>query len=152
MIFGLINWRFLAAAVLILGLVAQEMVYGEHRYRQGVAATVAADAKVLAVATAHNTELEARWAAQQKDATDAYNREIDRLQPIPGPAVRLCYPAPRGALPRTPAATGGTRAGAAPAGVVQPGAGPDIGQDLRALAFKADRLSAQLRAILLVCR
>ena len=146
------NWRWIAGLMLIFALVGQEMVYGEHRYRQGIAATEAADAKVLAVATAHNAELEARWAAQQKDATDAYNREIDRLQPIPGPAIRLCYPAPRGALPRTPAPAGSAGAGAAPAGVVQPGIEKDIGPGLRALAFKADRLSAQLRAILLVCR
>ena len=83
------------------------------------------------------------------EAVAGYEREIADLRnrPISVRRVRLC-PDPRPGDVRVPAPAGRTGQGSAPAGVVQPGTGPDIGPDLYALAGRADELSAQCRAII----
>lgn len=98
----------------------------------------------------------------QKEAADkaseGYQDELRKLREArdaapPGQPVRLCRTtaAPRVSIPA--AQPGSTPAGS-PTGMVSAGVGedtqpgPDIGPDLRTLAFRADELSAQLRGCL----
>ena len=85
------------------------------------------------------------------DTVKGYEQELEDLRnrPVSVRTVRLCPEKPDRDM-RLPAPAGRTGQGSAPAGVVQPGNGPnrDIGPDLYALAGRADELSAQCRAII----
>ena len=85
-------WRWIAGLVLIFALVGQEMVYGEHRYRQGVAATVAADARVLAMKEKTDT---VAISQEGKEYAKAVSTAI-----AGAPIISVCIDPPRPVLPR----------------------------------------------------
>ena len=93
-----------------------------------------------------------------EDASRAYQTELAALRdrPVRRDPVRLCVERPGRSSP-IEAAAPGLAGGSAAAGLVHDAAGsdlvpgPDIGPDLRALAGRADRLSAQLRAVIDRC-
>jgi len=104
----------------------------------------------LAAAESRLANAQIAMRAAQSASEDYQNElEIIRSRPVSTSPVRLCV------NPRVPArgrAQPGSDAGSAPAGVVSSGdgpnleEGPDIGPELRALARKADEVSARLRA------
>jgi hypothetical protein len=91
------------------------------------------------------------------EVSNEYQGELERLRADagkrPAPPVRLCQQPPAQVMPAAGTAGGrdgpGTTGGQLPGGTgpsVAEGPGPDIGAELFALADRADRLSAQLRA------
>ena len=83
------------------------------------------------------------------EASEGYQRELEdiRNRPVPSTPVRLCVK-----RPAVPAAGSGPGAAVPASGVVPDGdgtdyqEGPDIAGDLRALARRADEVTAQARA------
>ena len=143
--------KFGAAVLLVLGIAFGVWYYGHHRYEAGIAAQRAAEARSLAVYTKARD-------AQLASAEASYHAEIDniRLSPVRLPVVRLCLDVPRGAdtskaaaRTRSPTPSSrGVRGVPEPDHSVRPDLGPDIASLLAALAGRADRLSAQLRALI----
>jgi len=134
-------------AAILAGCAFAYWHHGNVRYDAGIAAQQAADAKSL---VAYTQARDAQLAASQ----ESYRVEIaaNQLHPISLPVVRLCINVSNG--PRAhnhPAST--VSSATAPAGVqpVPSGhpevAGPDISGMLGAFGRRADKLSAQLRAL-----
>lgn len=94
--------------------------------------------------------------AQVHAASQGFQDELARLRNSraiqPTAPVRLCRTAPAAGVP-LPTTQPGPDGAAATGGVVpeaaggDPGAGPDIGPELRALADRADEVSAQARGL-----
>lgn len=89
---------------------------------------------------------------RNEETLNAYQKELDALRNRPRPAspVRLCIPPPVSKPPKStgstdgPSSQNGSDAGQAGGGVVP---GPDIGPELRQLAFDCDAENAKLRAL-----
>ena len=97
----------------------------------------------------------ARQSEESDRAAQSYLDEVHRQQALaagsPVPVVRLCEPARTVYLPAPARSPVRATPAAAPAGTLPPVAGPDIEIDTRRLydlADEADRISAQLRALL----
>ena len=149
------DWLW-AGALIALGL------FGLHEHNkilaEGIAEQKAADDKAMAVLVANTAKQTAELQAKATMAEQAYDKEVNSLNSLPAPSVRLCvYPHPSGSVvSQTGAAQPGTQsAGSASGGVQQVSAGnslsgggvagPDIGGLLSALAAAADRESAVIR-------
>ena len=141
----------LAGAALLGGV----FWFSHARYTAGEAAgdaraAAAESARDQAIATLQTERAER---ARLEKASHDYQTELAglRAQPVVTTPVRLCRPAAR--VPAAATAAGGPGAAVPAAGVVPSGtgtdlvAGPDLGPGLRALARRADEVSAQGRAI-----
>lgn len=140
------------------GLIVVLIVLGFHVHNkliaEGIAKQKAADDAATAVLVANTTKQTAELQAKATMAEQAYDKEINSIDNLPAPSVRLCvYPhASGGIVSQTGAAQPGTQSAGSGSGAVQsmpsgdPGvAGPDIGPMLSALAAAADRESAVVR-------
>lgn len=137
----------LAAVFAIFGI----GVYLEHR---GAQKCEMDDIRVAAIQTAAAKEQEAKDASRVKDAEDQYHDELAKnLQPVavPEPVVRLCVsPSPASMPPASTHPSGPPGASTTPR-ALPPVASRNVGPDLFAEADRADKLSAQLRALQWAC-
>lgn len=157
-IFGLIFSKDGFYGALIVGLI----IFGLHEkakfIAEGIAEQKAADDKATAVLVANTAKQTADLQARATMAEQAYDKEVNSLNSLPAPSVRLCvYPHPSGSVvSQAGAAQSGTPNASTASGMVQsvPSgnsssgggvAGPDIGGLLSALALAADRESAVVR-------
>lgn len=144
--------KLAAAALLVAGVAFGVWLYGHKRYEAGISAQRAAESKSLAIYTRARD-------AQLASAEASYHAEIDnlRLHPVVLGPVRLREYVPGGS--GADAVTCGTPKAAAAAGAVPNVSGPDhpvrrgenppdISAMLLGLARRADRLSAQTRALI----
>ena len=139
------------ALLLALGVWFVWWHHGHAEYQAGIAAQRAADSTSLANYTKARD-------AQLASAEASYHAELDnlRLHPIALGPVRLREYVPGGSgqgtatcgVGSSTTGTGAVPGVHAPSGAVRGRAGKDIGGLLAAYAAAADRLSAQLRAVL----
>ena len=144
------------------GLIIILILLGFHIHNkliaEGIAKQKAADDAAMAVLVANTTKQTAELQAKATMAEQAYDKEINTVDTLPAPSVRLCvYPHASGSVvSQTGAAQPGAKSASASSGIVQsvpsgdPGsgggvAGPDIGAMLSALSRAADRESAVVR-------
>ena len=144
------------------GLIVVLILLGFHVHNkliaEGIAKQKAADDAAMAVLVANTTKQTAELQAKATMAEQAYDKEINTVDNLPAPSVRLCvYPHASGSVvSQTGAAQSGTQSTSTSSGIVQPVpsgdpgsgggvAGPDIGAMLSALSRAADRESAVVR-------
>ena len=144
------------------GLIVVLILLGFHVHNkliaEGIAKQKAADDAAMAVLVANTTKQTAELQAKATMAEQAYDKEINSVDTLPAPSVRLCvYPHASGSVvSQTGAAQSGTQSTSTSSGNVQPVpsgepgsgggvAGPDIGAMLSALSRAADRESAVVR-------
>ena len=144
------------------GLIVVLILLGFHVHNkliaEGIAKQKAADDAAMAVLVANTTKQTAELKARATMAEQAYDKEINSVDTLPAPSVRLCvYPHASGSVvSQTGAAQSGTQSTSTSSGIVQPVpsgdpgsgggvAGPDIGAMLSALSRAADRESAVVR-------
>ncbi len=146
-------WGVIIIALAIAGFHVHNKLIAE-----GIAKQKAADDAAMAVLVAHTTEQTAELQTKATMAEQAYDKEVNSVDTLPAPSVRLCvYPHASGSVvSQTGAAQPGAKSASASSGIVQsvssgdPGsgggvAGPDIGAMLSALSRAADRESAVVR-------
>jgi hypothetical protein len=155
---GKVPWRAIGAGALVVAVVFSAWritVWRDSHVRALPEARQALEAEQACSAGSKCAERVAALVMRQEwitaETVAGYEKELEDLRnrPVSVRTVRLCPEKPDRDM-RLPAPAGRTGQGSAPAGVVQPGNGPnrDIGPDLYALAGRADELSAQCRAII----
>lgn len=143
-------WKWLLAALLLLGSIAGIWYFGHQQYAAGVAYITQQDALAAAQQKTRNEAQVAAWKKEQEDKFDALTREnaflVAQQLAIPTRVVRLCLN-PASDSPPLPRQTAAGAPSAAGAGILPQGAGSDldIGPALYALADEADRIVAMCR-------
>ena len=144
------------------GLIVVLILLGFHVHNkliaEGIAKQKAADDAAMAVLVANTTKQTAELQAKATMSEQAYDKEINTVDNLPAPSVRLCvYPHASGSVvSQTGAAQPGAKSASTIAGGIQqvppgnnsggqPTAGPDLGGMLSLLAQRADETSAALR-------
>lgn len=115
-----------------------------------------ADSEQLKLSEATVADLQSQLNDKEKEyvriqtASAGYQQELadlrDYVSHRPAPVVRVCRTTPTKVLAPT-ATESGPDAGPSSAGILPQEPGPDIGPELRADAFLADGLSAQIRGL-----
>ena len=146
-------WGVILIALVIIGFHVHNKLIAE-----GIAKQKAADDAATLVLTTKTAKETAELKARATMAEQAYDKEVNSVDTLPAPSVRLCvYPHASGSVvSQTGAAQPGTQNASAGSGAIQPVpsgnsgsgggvAGPDIGTLLSALSRAADRESAVVR-------
>ena len=146
-------WGVILIALVIIGFHVHNKLIAE-----GIAKQKAADDAATLVLTTKTAKETAELKARATRAEQAYDKEVNSVDTLPAPSVRLCvYPHASGSVvSQTGAAQPGTQNASAGSGAIQPVpsgnsgsgggvAGPDIGTLLSALSRAADRESAVVR-------